>query len=121
MSDNASEYDLFIDSVTTYVNRQKLENKPVLPSELIDELNGCGYQVIDTKGLPFNGTTYEVRKPIDGKANCYEVCGHYKHIRQIYGNGLTFYFYPPSCKGGFHLNRDELEEYTFKVGTYDPT
>ena len=42
MSDNASEYDLFIDSVTTYVNRQKLEHKAVYPSKLSDGLVGCG-------------------------------------------------------------------------------
>lgn len=36
------------------------ENKAFKPSLLIDVANEMGLKCIDTKGLPFNGTTYEI-------------------------------------------------------------
>lgn len=90
------------------------------PKELVAELESLGFQVIDTRGLPFNGTTYEVRRVLPDIPNAYQVCGHFKHVRQIYGNGLTFYFYPPDCRGAWHLNKDEIDRWTYKISTFDP-
>lgn len=94
----------------------KVQNNPKIilfrANYLINCLTENGYEVINTRGLPFNGTTYEIRRRISRPANAYQVCGHIKHVRQIYGNAVTVYVYPPSCVGGKALNSTELDKYT---------
>ena len=111
-------YEELIDDVKIWEQSKGKDAKR--PKELIAELESRGFQVLDTRGLPFNGTTYEVRRALPDIPNAYQICGHYKHVRQIYGNGLTFFFYPPDCKGAKHLNNDELKLWTYKIDTFDP-
>ena len=117
-----SEYELFIDQVTTWSHGKDRMGSNVAkrPKDLIADLEGSGYEVLNTHGLPFNGTTYEVRKALPNVPNAFQICGHFKYVRAIYGNSLTMFFYPPECKGGSHLNKDELNKYTYKIETYDP-
>lgn len=92
--------------------------KPFVAAALVSFLIDRGFNVIDTHGMPFNGTTYEVRRAVEGMPYTFEMCGHYKHVTAIYGNGCTLFFYPPSCKGGSHLNNGELKLYTEVFNTY---
>lgn len=92
---------------------------PFNSKALEEHLQGLGYEVINTHGLPFNGTTYEVRKALPDVPNGFQICGHYKYVSQIYGNGVTLFVYPPDCKGGKHLNNDELNLWEHRFGTHD--
>lgn len=82
-------------------------------------LNSKGYDLLDTRGLPFNGTTYEIISLDRYDTRRY---GHIKTVYEIYGNKATLFIYPAWCRGGSHLNGDELKEYyyslTFKQRSY---
>lgn len=93
--------------------------KPFNSEALVKHLQGLGYEVLNTRGLPFNGTTYEVRKALPDVPNGFQICGHYKYVSQIYGNGVTLFVYPPDCKGGKHLNNDELKLWAHRFPTCD--
>jgi hypothetical protein len=93
--------------------------KPFNWEALEKHLQSLGYEVINTRGLPFNGTTYEVRKKLPDVPNGFQICGHYKYVCQIYGRGVTLFVYPPDCKGGKHLNNDEMKLWKHRFDTYD--
>ena len=75
-------------------------------------LNAIGYDLLDTHGLPFNGTTYEIISLDRYDTHRY---GHIKTVYEIYDNKATLFIYPASCRGGSHLNGDELKEYVYRL------
>lgn len=91
--------------------------KHFFAKSLEDWLTNNGYEVLDTHGLPFNGTTYEVRRTLPNIPNAYQVCGHFKCVSAIYGHWVGLFFYPPACEGAEHLNGDELDKWEYKIDT----
>lgn len=75
-------------------------------------LNSEGYDLLDTHGLPFNGTTYEIISLDRHDTRRY---GHIKTVYEIYGDKATLFIYPAWCRGGSHLNGDELKNYVYRL------
>lgn len=110
-----TQFSKFINVVKEWENGGNV--KPFRSKSIIEWLTNNGYEVVDTHGLPFNGTTYEVRRALPKIPHAYQVCAHFKHVSAIYGNWVGIYLYPPTCKGAEHLNGDELELYQYHIDT----
>ncbi len=90
-------------------------NNTFKSSLLIGTVNEMGLKCIDTNGLPFNGTTYEIYREVEMQGHIFkETVGHFKYIYEIYGNGVIICIYDSSCIGGTHLNGDEAGRYIYR-------
>lgn len=78
----------------------------------IIENNGCG--IVDTNGLPFNGTTYEIVRYFDFQGRkLKETIGHFKYVYAIFGNKVYFRLYDNNCIGGSNLNGSESDKFIY--------
>ena len=78
----------------------------------IIENNGCG--MVDTHGLPFNGTTYEIVRYFDFQGRkLKETIGHFKYVIAIYGDNVCFRLYDNNCIGGSNLNGSESNKFIY--------
>ena len=86
-------------------------------NEFLEELEEClGVKSLNTHGLPFNGTTFELFREveIDGR-NFKEVIGHLKYVIEIYGGEVSVFLYNNKVQGGAFLNGIESRDYIYKT------
>lgn len=84
--------------------------------EFLEEIQEClGVKSLNTHGLPFNGTTYELFREVDFNGiKLKETIGHLKYVHAIYGGGCNVYLYDNSVSGGSSLNGRECHKYIYE-------
>lgn len=97
---------------TINANKNNTSTKKFSLSILKNIVNKYGLHLIDTHGLPFNGSTYKIVKKQETEMGTTEfIIGHFKDVSAIYANAVYCSFYDNTCIGANHLNGDESGKY----------
>ena len=88
--------------------------------KVLDKISELGVKALNTHGLPFNGTTFELFRDVEINGNKYkEVIGHLKYFQEIYGKEVHVFIYSSKVEGGESLNGVDIDKYVYKK-TFDP-
>lgn len=85
-------------------------------NELLYELEmEYAIQHINTHGLPFNGTTYELYREVEMDGFFFkETIGHLKTLTEVYGGQKYLFVFEPGISGGSALNDYNSPNYVMK-------